>query len=107
MEREPYRRVTPRRGAKVARSGGFKETLIVQGIVSGLVLAAVMLSCLAENDAAVFVRENIAYALEGQTTFDGLLGDVLQGFGQTREAEITMDEPLKSTVPEPLPFPEP
>ncbi|MCL2203940.1 MAG: hypothetical protein FWB88_08375 [Defluviitaleaceae bacterium] len=69
MERAPYRRYTYTQQAEhEGEPGALGETLILQGIVSGVVLVAVMLISIVSFAPAVPVQDAVRQALSGPAT---------------------------------------
>ena len=90
MDRVPYRRVTaPRNASSHTNRHNHKpekeqtnitigETLIVQSIVSGLLLAIVLVICLIDIGPLVSAREGLHRVLDGATTVEEFTEDLRQ-----------------------------
>lgn len=114
MERVHYRRVSPPRtgspagrdtfdrsryGPAESEASGYREKLILQGIVSGLILVFILLACLIENRLTGYVKSNLRLALDGWTTAENIMTEV-QNFSQN-----LWDTPEKNDSPaEEVPF---
>jgi hypothetical protein len=93
MERVHYRRVTPSYGAAPAERrrpaappdtepSGFRERIIIQGIVSGVMLAVILALCLLNSQWTAQARAGLEQALDGHTTLEGLANSARE-WGQT------------------------
>lgn len=118
MERVHYRRTTPTgqtrqaSGAYTDEGGreGSRERLILQGIVSGLMLAAILGLCLFESGFSAAAREGLGKALNGYTTVEAAAEGV-KGFGQAYlpvvfgepEAAAPVSAPVSPRIPEEIP----
>jgi len=92
MDRVPYRRVTPPRNGAVANvrtiaHGSNRETsdvittgetIVVQFIISGVLMLAVLLICLVDVAPMVTLRGGLRQVLAGATTVDEIITDMRQ-----------------------------
>ena len=82
MDRVPYRRVSPPRSgpARTDRhretKTTFGETVIVQAIISGLLLAVVLVICLVDIGPLVTLRGRLGQVLDGATTVEEFNADI-------------------------------
>ena len=84
MNRVPYRRVTPPRGGvssqiEFTRSPEKKtigETIIVQAIISGMLLAVVLVVCLVDIGPLVSLRGRLGQVLDGANTVEEFAADI-------------------------------
>ena len=115
MNRVPYRRIT---GGGYSRNGTTyrshqkqpeaitpAETIILQSIISGIILVAVLLVGLVDSAPTMTLREGIRQTLVGANTINELTTDV-RNFGETFlgwESTTTVEFPI-ILLPE-MPFP--
>ena len=142
QERVHYRRYTPSRLSQPETNNlrkknqlqreegsGFRDKLIVQGIISAVILAVVLVMGLVDHPRAESVRTNLASAISDQTTPDQVVvevrrllsldDDIYPAYSEYAEPAIRIDEDLlrelldwtaeedlKSIAPEPTAQPE-
>jgi hypothetical protein len=68
MERVPYRRYRGQREEHNDETGSLGETLILQGIISGILLVAVMLVSIITFAPVTPIQQAVYQALSGPTT---------------------------------------
>jgi len=87
LNRVPYRRVTPPRNGTASqiefnrrkdRPASIGETIIVQAIISGLLMAVVLIICIVNIAPLVSLRGRLGQALDGATTVDEFANDIRQ-----------------------------
>lgn len=109
MNRVPYRRVTPPRSGGTSRIDFDKpqehktsiyETVIVQAIISGLLLAVVLVICLVDIGPLVSLRGRLGQALDGATTVEEFAADIRQ----LRETWLYTTQPQTPEEPPPPPM---
>ena len=121
MNRVPYRRVTPPRDG-VSTQIEFKhrqenkttigETIIVQAIISGLLLAVVLVICLVDIAPLVSLRGRLGQALNGATTVEEFAADINHfrenwlGAAQTPQYEQPEHIPQFEYTPQPEQMPQ-
>lgn len=119
VERAHYRRISPQRtaygsaeapsaysragvraeyGGAAAETGGFREGLILQGIVSGLILVVALLTCLIKNETTVRLRTGLRQAFEGRTTAEELMVDATRLTDWVLRRETGLETELESPV---------
>ena len=89
MDRVPYRRIMPSRRDGTRNNYAQHdqneitpgETVIMQCIISGILMVAVLIICLVEIAPATSLREGLRQALSGANTVEELLADV-RNFGE-------------------------
>ena len=109
MNRVPYRRVTPPRLQRTSRNTtaanedsatiSATETLVVQLIISGALMLAVLVVCLIDTAPTLRLRYNLRQVLHGATTVDEVISGMRQlGVISGHEYEPTM-QPETSLPP--------
>lgn len=78
MNRVPYRRIRGQIANHGEESGALGETLILQGIISGIILVAVMLISIISNPFVTPAQNALQQALSGPTTVGELSSDAQQ-----------------------------
>jgi hypothetical protein len=96
MERVHYRRVKPYGGGHAAHvsAGGFREKLITQAIVSGLVLAVALAVSVFDHPLSANIQYGLQRVFEGHTTANALVNDIQrrsQAWFDTAEEAATAD----------------
>ena len=122
MNRVPYRRVTPPRdrdgsasqiefNRRQDRPTSIGETIIVQAIISGLLMAVVLVICLVDIAPLVSLRGRLGQVLDGATTVEEFAADIRQfrdNWLDTPQAEqIEQTEQIEQPEPEEPPAPPP
>jgi hypothetical protein len=102
MERVHYRRVSNRGryASRPGEGGGFREKLITQAIVSGLVLAFTLTVCVFENPFSASMQSGLQRVFEGPVTADALMADMRrlsEGWLQPLE-EVTGETPIQGDI---------
>ena len=120
MNRVPYRRVTPPRDGNAIEfnkrqdrpaKASFGETIIVQAIISGLLLAVVLVICLVDIAPLVSLRGRFGQVLDGATTIEEFSADIRQfrdnWLGAPEIEQIEQTEQIEQPQPEEPPAPPP
>jgi hypothetical protein len=73
-------------------SEGFREKLIMQGIISGIILMAVLILRLTDHPQAAGIRTNLSHALAGNITVDQMAAEAQRvmlaiGIGESAPAQ--------------------
>ena len=92
MERVHYRKYTPsklhtaytppeRPAARPAPPSDFREKLIVQGIISGIIFAVVLLITVVDNPLVSGIRGNLGQAISSHITAEEVAGEISRFLG--------------------------
>jgi len=81
--------------------GGFLEKLIVQGIISGVIFAVVLVIGMLDNPQAVGIRNNLSEAISAHTTAEQVAAEVRRFLGEEDLSALAGEAVYIESVPEP------
>jgi len=101
MEREYYRRYTPSRlyekpQAPAVKTNDYREKLIVQGIISGIILTVVLFLSVVDNPWTLDMRIQLGQAISGHISAEQVAGQLRVVLGGETETSQLPAEPLEA-----------